>query len=367
MSQLPSCISRETRTSVEYEAVRHALRDVKSRGVVLSHVARAAVARAARRAGDDRVAKTKIEKALIKAVHSMRVNLAKWAAAETIDDMQAADAIAAMDVALAAAALRLTRPGKPCDVDELAAKFAAELVEVAERKEMRAAEAQQRREEGYVLTVTYNKINAAGEPYEYTRTVEYTAEQVRSKKRLDRERKDQPLKERNPEKYASWTAAPGTTLIRDKFGTGSHAINSPKLVIKQEDLIQLHRDATFSVVLKHAARKVDTIYFLTREEAVEHLAELRRQGVLPPARQPPTLPKFLSYRRIRGVLRNYQFQLPSSYGGVTKIHKKLTKLKIKGFYYFPPTDAGLEAAKTFKKAMLAWLEGPKTTPPPSPP
>ena len=81
------CISRETRTSVEYEAVRRALSDVKRRGVVVSHVARAAVARAVRRAGDDLEGKTKIEKALIKAVHSIRVNVAKWAAAETIDDM----------------------------------------------------------------------------------------------------------------------------------------------------------------------------------------------------------------------------------------------------------------------------------------
>ena len=123
-------------------------------------------------------------------------------------------------------------------------------------------------------------------------------------------------------------------------------------------ILKLHRS--------EATCKVEKIYFPTREEAVEHLRELRRQGVLPPARQPHTLPENLSYDGKRASPR-YTFEVPSSHGGLSKIHKKLTKLKIKGFYYFPPTDAGLEAAKTFKKAMLAWLEGPKTTPPPSPP
>ena len=70
----------------------------------------------------------------------------------------------------------------------------------------------------------------------------------------------------------------------------SNADHSPKLVIKQDGLIKLHRDATFSVELLNASCIVEKLYFPTREEALEHLAELCRQGVLPPARQPHTLP-----------------------------------------------------------------------------
>ena len=368
MSLQPYSYGR-SRRSPEYIAVCAALSAVKRRGIVASHVARAAVARAQSRAGDNLAGKTATEKALIKAVGAMKVNVKKWASAATVDDLLAADAIAAMDVALAAAALRLSRPGKPCDVDELAAKFAAELVEVAEIKELRAAEAEKKRKEGYVTTTTYNVMNGAGELVERTQTFEFTPEYVAERKRLEQERKDQPLEERNPKLYEAWTAAPGATVTKaykDTIRRAEKRLNYPKRVIKQDGLIKFHRDGTFSVASTKAECKVETIYFLTREEAVEHLAELRRESVLPPARQPHTLPENIIYDRTRASPQ-YRFGVPSSYGRMSKIHKKLTKLKIKRFYYFPVTDVGLEAAKTFKKAMLAWLEGPKTTPPPSPP
>ena len=272
-----------SRRSPEFLAVKYALSEVTRRGIVVSHVARAALRRAKLRAGDNLAGKTATEKALIKAVGAMKVNVKKWASATTVDDLLAADAIAAMDVALAAAALRLTRPGKPCDVDELAAKFAAELVGVAEIKELRAAEAQHKREHGHATTTTRFRINGAGQLVERTRTDVLTPEQVATRARLQQERKDQPLEERNPDLHALWTAEPGATPLRDHRGKRIPRVN-PKDVIKTEGAIKLHRDGTFSVLLKHATRKVKKLYFSTREEALEHQAELRRQGVLP---EPP--------------------------------------------------------------------------------
>ena len=64
-----------------------------------------------RRAGDDHVAKAKIEKAMIKAIHSMRVNVAKWSAAETFDDALARLSTAEAQQAHGAAPLRSVRAG----------------------------------------------------------------------------------------------------------------------------------------------------------------------------------------------------------------------------------------------------------------